>query len=61
MHQRRYHQQGRVENTFYRYKTILGGALRARLLASQEREFQLGCSILNRMAALGMPVSERIL
>ena len=25
-----YHQQGRVENTFFRYKSIIGGRLRAR-------------------------------
>ncbi len=55
-----YHQQARAENTLYRYKAILGGALRARLLTSQERESQLGCSILNRMTSLGMPRSERI-
>ncbi len=68
-----YHQQARAENTFYRYKTILGGALRARLLGSQERESRLACGILNRMraygasqrsarhgTALGMPVSEKI-
>ncbi len=50
-----------MENTFYRYKRIIGVALRARILASQERESKVGCSILNRMARLGMPVSERIL
>jgi len=54
-----YHQQAHAENTFYRYKTIFGGALRARLFASQQRESQLGCSILNRMAQLGMPASEK--
>lgn len=56
-----YHQQARAENTFYRYKTILGGALRARLFASQQRESQLACGILNRMAQLGMSMSEKIL
>ena len=25
-----YHRQGRVENTFFRYKTVIGGRLRAR-------------------------------
>ncbi len=55
-----YHQQARVENTFYRYKTIFGGALHARLLASQERESQLGCRILNRMSRLGMPTSVKV-
>ena len=54
-----YHQQARAENTFYRYKTIFGGALRARLFASQQRESQIGCGILNRMAHLGMPASEK--
>ena len=56
-----YHRQARAENAFFRYKTILGTALRARLLRSQECESLLGTDILNRMAELGMPVSEKIL
>ena len=54
------HRQGRVENTFFRYKSIIGDGLRARSPAGQGSEVVLGCEILNRMTALGRPVSYRI-
>ena len=52
-----YHRQGRVENTFFRYKQILGGKLHARHEKGQEVEAALACRILNRMTGLGLPVS----
>ena len=52
-----YHRQGRVENTFFRYKQILGGKLHARHARAQEVEAVLACRILNRMAELGLAVS----
>jgi hypothetical protein len=52
-----YHQQARVENTFFRYKTIVGPRLRARHLESQDAEAVIACNILNRMTDLGMPES----
>jgi hypothetical protein len=55
-----YHQQARVENTFFRYKTIIGDRLRARHPESQRREALIACNILNRMAALGPPDSFSI-
>ena len=55
-----YHRQGRVENTFFRYKSIIGDGFRARSPAGQGSEAVLGCEILNRMTALGRPVSYRI-
>ena len=55
-----YHCQGRVENAFFRYKSIIGDGLRARSPAEQGSEAVLGCEILNRMTALGRPVSYRI-
>ena len=55
-----YHRQSRVENTFFRYKSIIGEGLRARSPAGQGSEAVLGCEILNRMTALGRPVSYRI-
>ena len=55
-----YHRQGRVENAFFRYKSIIGEGLRARSPAGQGSEVVLGCEILNRMTALGRPVSYRI-
>ena len=55
-----YHRQGRVENTFFRYKTIIGGRLRARTLATRETEAAVACNVLNRMRELGWPTSEKI-
>ena len=55
-----YHRQGLVENVFFRYKSIIGDGLRARSPAGQGSEVVLGCEILNRMTALGRPVSYRI-
>ena len=52
-----YHRQGRMENTFFRYKSIIGDGLRARSPAGQGSEVVLGCAILNRMTALGRPAS----
>ena len=55
-----YHRQGRVENTVFRYTSIIGDGLRARSPAGQGSEVVLGCEILNRMTALGRPASYRI-
>jgi hypothetical protein len=55
-----YSRRSLAENTMYRYKTILGGAMRARSLAGQRFEVRLGCRILNTMTALGMPDSHRV-
>ena len=52
-----YRQQARVENSFFRYKSVLGGGLKARQGKAQRREVAIGCHILNRMAELGRPKS----
>ena len=52
-----YRQQARVENSFFRYKSVFGGDLKARHSKAQRREAALGCHILNRMAELGRPSS----
>ncbi len=44
-----------VENAVYRYKAIMGSEMRARTLARQRVEHRIGCEILNKMTALGMP------
>ena len=53
----RYHQQARVENTFFRYKSIIGEALRARSPGGQAVEVLLACNVLNQMTARGRPES----
>jgi IS5 family transposase len=55
-----YHRQGRVENTFLRYKTVIGGRLRARTHQAQKVEATVACNVLNRMRTLGWPTSEKI-
>ena len=55
-----YHRQGRVENTFFRYTSIIGDGLRARSSAGQGSKVVLGCEIINRMTEFGRPVSYRI-
>ncbi len=55
-----YHRQGRVENTFSRYKGILGDRLRARQANAQQTEIVMACNILNRMIGIGMPVSRAV-
>ena len=55
-----YHRQGRVENTFFRWKSIIGGRLRARDAETQETEALLACNVLNRMFELGGPRSVAI-
>jgi hypothetical protein len=55
-----YSKRSTVENAIYRYKRIIGRAMRSRTLAGQRVEARLGCRILNVMAGLGMPESYRV-
>ena len=55
-----YHRQARVENAFFRYKSILGARLRSRTRAAQAVESVLACNVLNRMTELGRPESFAI-
>ena len=55
-----YHRQGKVENTFFRYKSMIGDRLRSRDPDSQKTEVILGCNILNRMYEHGRPRSVAI-
>ena len=57
-----YHRQGRVENTFFRFKAIIGSRLRSRCPSAQETEAVLACNVLTqphgRVGAIGF-VSHR--
>jgi len=55
-----YSKRAMVENTIYRYKAILGPAMRSRTVAGQRVEARLGVRILNMMTRLGMPESYKI-
>ena len=55
-----YTKQSRSENTMFLYKKTFGDKLHARLFESQKNESILSCSILNKMASLGMPDSYKV-
>ena len=55
-----YSKRSMVENTMYRYKTIIGRRMRSRTFAGQRVEVQLASKILNTMTSLGMPDSYRV-
>ena len=52
--------QARVENAFFRYKSIIGHGRRTRSPAGQRIEAVLACKILNQMTQRGRPVSYAI-
>jgi len=49
-----------VENTVFRYKTIISRSMRSRTFDGQRVEVQLASKILNTMTRLGMPDSYRV-
>jgi transposase len=55
-----YSRRSLVENTVFRYKSILGQRMRSRSLGSQRVEARLACKILNKMTSLGMPDSVKV-
>jgi len=55
-----YGRRSHAETAMFRYKAVIGSSLRARTLPSQKTETKVGCSVLNRMTRLGMPVSQRV-
>ena len=55
-----YHRQARAENVVFRYKSIFGGALRARSPGGQVAEALVACNVLNQMTELGRPESYAI-
>jgi hypothetical protein len=52
--------RNRVENTFYRLKTIFGRKLFSRNPQNQDVESHLICHLLNQMTELGMPKTVKI-
>ena len=52
--------QCHAENAIFRYKSIIGGRLRAKNDEAQEREAAIGCAILNRMLEMGRPMSYAV-
>ena len=52
--------QSLAENAMSRFKAMVGIKLSARELEGQRVEAMVKCQVLNRMASLGLPVSERV-
>ena len=55
-----YSRRSMVENTVYRYKTLIGRSMRSRTLEGQKIEVRLASKVLNTMTLLGMPDSYRV-
>ena len=55
-----YHRQARVENAFFRYKSIIGGSLRARSRGGRVTEAVIPCNVLNQMIEVRRPASYAI-
>jgi transposase len=54
-----YSRRSLVETAMYRYKTIIGRRLYARILSGRQVEAKIGCNALNRMTSFGMPATIR--
>jgi hypothetical protein len=57
--QRNYGKRNYSELALQRYQKILGNTMHARDLTRQQQEGMIGCSVINKMTSLGMPVSYR--
>ena len=55
-----YHQRSLAETTMFRYKAMFGSMLQSRNEQAQCNESRLKCAILNRMTALGLPDSYKV-
>ncbi len=55
-----YHGQARVENAFFRYKSMIGDRLHARSQGGRSAEIMIACNVLNQMTELGRPESYGI-
>jgi hypothetical protein len=55
-----YHQRSLAETAVFRFKTIFGDHLSARLLVTQASQFGARCRALNIMTHLGMPDSYKV-
>jgi hypothetical protein len=54
-----YGRRSLAETAVFHYKATIGCSLRARILPAQKTEARVACAVLNRMARLGMPMSQR--
>jgi len=55
-----YHGRSLVETAMFRFKTIFGDQLSARLIETQTTQALIRCAALNKMTHLGMPQSYKV-
>ena len=55
-----YHKRSLAEVAMFRYKTIIGDKISSRKFENEKIEVRIGCKILNKLTALGMPVSIKV-
>jgi hypothetical protein len=55
-----YHMRSLAETSMFRFKTIFGDRLSARLLETQTTQAKICCAALNQMTHLGMPESLKV-
>ena len=55
-----YHRRSLVETAMMRIKTVFSDRLKAREWRRQETELRIRCAAMNRMTALGMPLSRAV-
>ena len=56
---REYGRRNISELAVQRYQRILGDSMYARVMGRQKNEAMIGCGVINKMTALGMPVSYK--
>jgi hypothetical protein len=56
---REYGRRNISELAVQRYQRILGDSMHARVMGRQKNEAMIGCGVINKMTALGMPVSYK--
>ena len=55
-----YHRRSLSETAMFRFKTIFGAELYSRELSGQKNEAKIKIKVLNKMTAVGMPISFAI-
>jgi hypothetical protein len=55
-----YHRRSKSENAFFRWKTILGEKLYARILENQKTEAAIKAAVLNKFIQIAAPKSVKV-
>jgi hypothetical protein len=55
-----YHRRSLNEVVMFRYKTVFGSNLNAKIMENQKTKIELKCAILNKFTGTGMPDSYKI-